>query len=254
MQGKHRESGNVLRPILLSTVIVGLVFVLPEQCASRRAGSPGQAADGSGISDVEVIADRGFQSGSILGQSVALRVHNTHEEHELSRVKADCTFRLKNGEPAEVKTLNFVFKPRVPPRSSASVTEPLDSLKYHPDDYLRGSGGVTCETTSRSIHKAPRPHAYVEAIDSKCNYGGLPVIGSAQIQLRNKSDRTIGPMEIKCWNGVGWRTLTNIYRRGAPLNEMLLPNSTEWLEMDRPCLNDSTTASSCRVSNVRSHR
>ena len=249
-----RDRGSAFPSILLAIVIVGLVFVLPEQCASRRVGSPGQAADGSGISDVEVIADPGFQSGSILGQRVELRVHNTHERHELSRVKVDCTFRLKKREPAEVHTLNFVFKPRVPPRSSASVTEPLDSLKYHPDDYLRGSGGVTCVTISRSIHKAPRPHAYVEVIDSKCNYGGLPVIGSAQIQLRNKSDRTIGPLEIRCWNGFGWRTLTNLYRRGAPLNEMLLPNATEWLEMDRPCLNDYTTASSCRVSNVRSHR
>ena len=249
-----RQKGGVLPNLLLALVVVGLVFVLPEQCASRRTGSPGQAADGSSIADVEVTPAPGFKSGSILGQRVGLRVHNTHQAHELSRVTADCTFRLENGEPAEVQTLRFLFKPRIPPRSSVSVTETLNHLEYHPDDYLRGTKGVTCETTSRSLHKAPGPNDHVEVIDSKCNYAGLPGIGSAQIQVRNKSDRTIGPMEIQCWSGVGWRTLTNLHRRGAPLNEMLLPNSTEWLEMDRPCLNNYTAASSCRVSNVRSQR
>lgn len=206
------------------------------------------------LSTVEIVPSPGFRTSSIRGNRIEFVVQNTNGVQELRQVHVECDLRLKNGNSAETVRFRLGFSPHIPPRSAMHVRHTLDELKYHVNDYQRGSRGLSCRPISGRVSGESRTDPNVAVTDSRCRLLRTGRDDRAQLQVRNETNRTIESLEVRCWSGVRWRRLAGLHRPGAPLAEVLPPGTTEWLQFDPPCLNDYTDASSCRVSKVRSRR
>lgn len=212
------------------------------------------AWSGDDASGVEINPAPGFKSGSIRGTRIEVRVRNSSEAHSLRRLDLECTLRLKNGNPADTIRFRLAFPTPIPPRSDIHVRHPLEDLKYHVNDYQAGPRGLSCRPVSARLKGEMRTDSDVVVTDSHCSILRTWRDDRARIQVRNHTNQTIKEFQVRCWSGTRWRTLTGIHRPRAPLDELLPPGSTEWLQFDPPCLNNYTDASSCRVSRVRTKR
>jgi hypothetical protein len=204
------------------------------------------------VSEIKITADPGFRTGPIRGERLELRVHNPYQDYELKWLDISCTLQLRNGSPGETIKFRSGFAPRLPPASSGTAEHPLTSLAYHVSEYRLGRRSVECEALKGRTVRAPRISDKVLITDGRCRLLHAGRQDRAQVEVLNRTDRTIESLKVECWSGTRWRTLEGLYRQGAPLNELVPPGERAWLNHDPPCLNDYTVAQACRVKDHRS--
>ena len=214
-----------------------LVIIAVSGCGDTGVGDrsrgekPLQRGESRDVSDVRVLA--GFRSGAFLGPRVRLDFVNRHETHELHYANVDCLLMLKNGASADHFSWSFSFDHPVPNGSQAKKSVIFGQLEYHDDDYAYAD----CQIKSGLLKAPPARHAFLEITDTSCDIPFLLGRTTARIQIRNSSNSLVSSLRLRCWNDDDeeWQLVRGLRREGAPLKELLPPNSIEWLIMEPPC-------------------
>ena len=171
---------------------------------------------------------------------VALRVHNG-SSHDLTSVRAFCSFYLRNGDIAHQNQMTFPLKYRVPAgfgarvESSGSAARQFDAADY--------ANRVRCELISGELRTVESARAQGSE--------ALTILGinenNQTIRVRNDSNRGITSLELECLgtavrgfgsseramggNHAGWIGFADLRREfrrdGEP---MIRPNAEETLK------------------------
>ena len=221
---------RALGPVVFCLLIIAVSGCGDTGIADRSRGEkPLQPGESRDVSSVRIFA--GFRSGAILGNRIRLEFVNDHETDDLHHVNVGCVLRLKNGASADHLSFGFSFVHPIPNGRLARERVTLGKLEYHEDDYA----GVDCEINSGLTKAPPARHAFLEITDTYCDIPILFGKTTAKIQIRNSSNLMVSSLDLRCWNDEQWQPVSGLRREGAPLNELLPPNSIEWLIMEPPC-------------------
>jgi hypothetical protein len=192
------------------------------------------------------------------GLKFTFELKNGSELNELKFANLDCLLFLKDGRPADKKTYRIRLDPPIPPGQHRRFRWDLQKLEYHFGEYAKYSHGIECELTSGLMNEPPPPHPFLSVISHRCKVPFLLGKTEARIKVRNASDKTVEALSVKCWSPQTgeWQRISVVRRSGAPLSELLPPQSEEWLIMEPPCIEATfrdrpSEQNGCRIDSAK---
>jgi TPR repeat protein len=198
-----------------------------------RALADGESADSEGF--VLLASPEWLGSGG-----VAIRLRNESSRGDLSLAIGQCTFWLRNDQPAHTHELIFEFDPPLPAGfGMRSEARTRTALQYEEADYQRAA---SCEITSALFRVPAQIGVHVADIrrDEGCRFRENSSRGCVRFKVENAAGRAVEHLTFRCLLGYDrndswWEDFTHFRREFARPDEVLIPASgtVELLAPDR---------------------
>jgi hypothetical protein len=171
---------------------------------------------------------------------VAIRLRNESSRGDLSLAIGQCTFWLRNDQPAHTHELIFEFDPPLPAGfGMRSEARTRTALQYEEADYQRAA---SCEITSALFRVPAQIGVHVADIrrDEGCRFRENSSRGCVRFKVENAAGRAVEHLTFRCLLGYDrndswWEDFTHFRREFARPDEVLIPASgtVELLAPDR---------------------